>query len=93
MDGQDTIKSPDKSVTKEKKKVTSPDRNTKSSASKPAKLSITKPSGDNRSAKSSADSKIEALGPKWSERFNRIEALLLARTLKEITAGTDFSDC
>ena len=87
VDGQGFVKSPGKSVTKEKqKKVISPDGNTKFSASKPAKSSLDKPaklSGDSRSVKSSVDFKIEALDQKWSERFNRLEALLLARSLEK----------
>ena len=58
---------------KEKKKVAS-DRSAKPSGSKPS---------TDKSAKSPADSKIKVLDQKWSERFNRLEALLLVRTLGE----------
>ena len=61
---------------KSKKKTASPAKPAKSSDSKPAKSST-----DSMSAKSSVDSKIKALDQKWSEQFNKLEALLLARTL------------
>ena len=62
VDGQDTVKSHAKSVTRKKseKKVTSPTKTVNSSGSKPAKSST-----DSKSAKSSADSKIQALDQKW----------------------------
>ena len=76
VDGQRTVKSPGKSVLKGKKKVFSPDRTTKLLGSKLFKLSTGKP------ARSSADSKIKALNQKWSETFNRLEALFLDKTLE-----------
>ena len=36
-----------------------------------------------KSHKSSQDSRIDQLDQKWSERFNRLEALLLARSLEQ----------
>ena len=71
------------SVAKEKKILPSLDHN-KSDTSKPAKSSSDKPaksSSDSRSAKSSADTKIDSLDQKWSERFNQLEALLHDRSL------------
>ena len=65
------------------RKVT-PEEKTKIPASKLAKLSTYKPAksiSDSRSAKSSADARIDELDQKWSDRFNRLEALLLARML------------
>ena len=62
--------SPGKSVLKGKKKVFfSPERTAKPLGNKLVKSSTDKP------AKFSADSKIEALDQKWSERFNRLKAL------------------
>ena len=74
-----------------KKKVTSEEK-TKTPASKLARSSTDKPAksdSDSRSAKSSADTQINEPDQKCSDRFNRLEALLLARTLDR----TDLSDC
>ena len=63
---QDTVKSPSSSVPPEKKQ-------------KKDKLpSKTKKSSDS----SSTDSKIVELDSKWSERFNRLEALLLSKSFQ-----------
>ena len=64
---------------KGKKKIASLTKSAKSTTvNKPAKSST-----DSRPAKSSADIKIEVLDQKWSERFNRLQTLLLARTLEK----------
>ena len=89
VDGQGTVKSRGKRVTKEKrkKKAASPARSTKSSGGKP--------STDVKLSKSSAHSKIEALNQKWSDKFNRLEAQLLSRNLEspqQQKLETDLSD-
>ena len=66
-----------------KKKVAAFDRNTKVPASILTKSSSDKPLVISRSAKSSVDAKVDALDQKWLERFNRLEALLLARSLEK----------
>ena len=67
VNNQKILKSPDESVTKDK--------------SNKKTVSLVKSSADNNPTISSTDSKIEALDQMWSEWFNRLEALLLARTL------------
>ena len=49
-----------------------------SCSDKPAKSS-----NDNRSAKSSSGTKIDSLDQKWSERFNQLETLQIARSLEK----------
>ena len=53
-----------------KKKKTNPSEKVKASSSKSSKAH-----------RSSPDTRIEELDQKWSERFNRLEALLLAKSL------------
>ena len=77
------------SSSKEKKKKVTSEEKTKISASKPAKSSTDK-SGksatDSRSAKPSTEDRIVALDQKWSDRFNQLKALWMARTLeRELT--------
>ena len=63
---------------KEKKKKVTFEEKPKVAASKPAKLATDKPEKsvpDSRSAKYSADARIGALDQKWSDRFNRLEAI------------------
>ena len=79
VDDQGIVKSPGSSS--EKKKKTSVDKvkpqtSKDSSADKPSK-SLSK------SHKSSQDSRIDQLDQKWSECFNRLEALLLAKSLEQ----------
>ena len=79
-DGRGTSQSPGSSGPK----VASSKEKSKIPASKPSKSSTDKPAksvSDSRSTKSSDDARIEALDQKWSDRFNRLEALLMARTL------------
>ena len=59
---------PDKKTKKDIKKVGKKDRSPSSSASKPPQ--------------SSADDKIADLDSKWSERFNRLEALIMAKNFE-----------
>ena len=58
----------------------------KSDTSQPAKSSTDKPvksTSGSRLAKFSADMEIDALDQKWSERFNRLEASLITRSLEK----------
>ena len=62
-------------------------------ATSKAKLCIDKPTkpvpDSSRSAKASTDARFAELNQKWSDRFNRLEALLLTTTLdKEPTIQT-----
>ena len=53
-------------------------------------LALTPQQSDFKASDSSAtDSKIAELDLKWSERFNRLEALLLAKTLQQPTFSSD----
>ena len=61
-----------KAIPSEKPKVTSKD--VKAGAEKPSKSSV-------KPHRSSVDSRIDDLDQKWSDRFNRLEALLLAKAL------------
>ena len=88
VDDQGMLQSPGSSASKkdQKKKVPSSE-NTTNIASKPAKSSADKPAksvSDSKSAKFSADAKINQLDPKWLDRFNRLVALPLARTLEKL---------
>ena len=60
---------------KDKKSSTSDKHKAHKSSEKPSKSVDPKPS------RSSADDSIDELDQKWSDRFNRLEALLLSRTL------------
>ena len=88
VDGQGTsgasgLSGPEEKKKKsEKKSSTStksvkPDKSVKSSSSRPA--SSTTDQG--KSTAPSTESRISDLDRKWSDRFNRLEALLMARTL------------
>ena len=59
-------------------KSTKPEKSVKSS-NRPASTSIT---DQGKSTTSSTDAKISDLDRKWSDRFNRLEALLMAKTLE-----------
>ena len=77
VDDQGIVKSPGSSS--EKKKNTQPD---KPHSSKDSKTSADKPSKSlTKTHRSSPDTRIEELDQKWSDRFNRLEALLLSRSL------------
>ena len=54
------------------------DKSVKSSSNRPPTTSST---DQGKSTTSSTDSRISDLDRKWSERFNRLEALLMAKTL------------
>ena len=80
VDAQGVVQSPGLRSDKKKKKPNPPDKksstkHTKSGAEKPSNLPTPQPH------RSSADARIDELDLKWSERFNRLEALLLAKTL------------
>ena len=79
VDAQGVIQSPGSSSDK-KKKPNPPEKkpsnqNPKSGKEKPSK------SPTPQSHRSSSDTRIDELDLKWSERFNRLEALLLAKSL------------
>ena len=78
LDGQSIIRSPGLSGQPAEKKMMTQDKKATSSKQvkpdKPAKSTSHQPS-------SSTDSRIEELDQKWSNRFNHLEALLMARTL------------
>ena len=81
------LQSPGSSASKKvsKKRVPSSE-NTTNAASKPASSSTDNPAksvSDRRSAMSSADARIDEVDQKWLDRLNRLEALLLARTLEK----------
>ena len=79
VDAQGVVKSPGLSSEKKKKKTESQEKKT---SAKHHKTAEGKPSKSPPQAhKSAADSRIHELDLKWSERFNRLEALLIAKTL------------
>ena len=81
VDGQGMVQSPGSSSgTKKKSNPTDKSkghstRHSKSGSQKPNKSSTTNPH------RSSADARTEQLDQKWSDMFNRLEALLLVKTL------------
>ena len=81
VDDQGILQSPGLSSGKKKKAVSS--EKTKAHSSKDLKACAEKPSKSSsvKSYRSSADSRINELDQKWSDRFNRLGALLLAKTL------------
>ena len=70
------------SVEQKKKKVSSEEKS-KALTSKPPKSGSEKPNklSDTKSFRSAADASIDELHQKWLDRFDRLEVLLLARTL------------
>ena len=75
VDAQGILQSPGSSSGKaQKTDSSSKPKDLKPKAEKPSKSSP-------KSHKSSVDSKIDDLDQKWADRFNRLEALLLAKTL------------
>ena len=84
VDGQGILQSPGSSSGSEKRKKDKKLSSEKSekpksskSSEKPSKLVESKPS------RSSADARIDDLDKKWADRFNRLEALLLSRSLDQ----------
>ena len=67
-----------KADTKKSSKLVKYDKSVKSSSSRPPATSST---DQGKSSTSSTDSRISDLDRKWSDRFNRLEALLMAKTL------------
>ena len=78
VDDQGIVKSPGSSSDKKKKQNTD---KPKAQMSKDSKAD--KPSKLLKPTKSSQDSRFDQLDQKWSERFNRLEALLLAKSLEQ----------
>ena len=81
VDDQGIVKSPGSCSDKKKKQQSSdkPEPHT----SKVSKSD--KPSKSFKPTKSSQDSRFDQLDQKWSERFNRLEALLLSKSLEQPT--------
>ena len=67
-----------KADTKKSSKSVKSDKSVKSSSSR---LLATSSTDQGKSTTSSTDSRISDLDRKWSDRFNRLEALLMAKTL------------
>ena len=88
VDDQGIVKSPGSSS--DKKKKTTQSEKSKPHPSKDTKTVSDKPSKSLTSThRSSPDTRIDELDQKWSERFNRLEALLLAKSLdREPTFAT-----
>ena len=78
VDDQGIVKSPGSSSDKQKKQSTDKPKAQTSTVSK-----ADKPSKSLKPTKSSQDSRFDQLDQKWSERFNRLEALLLAKSLEQ----------
>ena len=80
VDDKGTVKSPASvAPPPQKKKKKKKAKKDKSSSSKASKPSQNKPS---------ADAKIAELDQKWSDRFNRLEALLMASTFEPTFSST-----
>ena len=85
VDGQSTPGASALSEPVEKKKKTETKHSSKSTkAEKSVKSSSNRPtttSSDSKASTSSTDMKIADMDKKWADRFNRLEALLLAKTI------------
>ena len=79
VDAQGVLKSPGLSSDKKKKKPNPQEKKTSAKHHKSGEEKHSK--SPPLSHKSSADARIDDLDLKWSERFNRLEALLIAKTL------------
>ena len=79
VDGQGMVQSPGSSSSAKKKKSSSSDKKTASKSS----TSSEKPAKSPTTHRSSADARIDELDQKWSDRFNRLEAILLAKTMEK----------
>ena len=81
VDAQGILQSPGSSSGKKKK--SNPAEKVKSSSSKDKAATTEKPSKSlsSKAHRSSPDTRIEELDQKWSERFNGLAALLLAKSL------------
>ena len=93
VDGQSTSRSPGLSAPPEKKrksdnkksstsKSVKSDKAVQTSSSRPPASTSTEKSASDRPSSSSTDSRFTELDQKWSDRFNQLEALLMARTLE-----------
>ena len=76
VDDQGILQSPGSSSGADKKTTSEKPKSSKSSE-KPSKSVETRP------PRSSADDRIDELDRKWADRFNRLEALLLAKSLDQ----------
>ena len=80
VDGQSTSRSPGLSEQPVEKKKKKDDKKATSSKSvKPEKSG--KSTSHRPSSSDSTDQRLEVMEQKWSDRFNRLEALLLSKTL------------
>ena len=80
MDDQGILQSP--GASSEKNKKPNPSEKTKTHSSKDSKPASDKPSKSlSKTHRSSPDTRIDELDQKWFDRFNRLEALLLAKSL------------
>ena len=78
VDDQGNLQSPGSSSGSDKKKK---DKKTSSEKSKPGKSSDKPSKSVDKPSRSSADARIDELDKKWADRFNRLEALLLAKSV------------
>ena len=79
VDGQSTSRSPGLSEQPVEKKKKDDKKATSSKSVKPEKSG--KPTSHRPSSSDSTDQKLEVMEQKWSDQFNRLEALLLSKTL------------
>ena len=79
VDAQGVVKFPGLSSDKKKKKPNPQEKKTSAKHHKSGEEKSSK--SPPQSHKSSADSRIDELDLKWSERFNRLEVLLIAKPL------------
>ena len=90
VDGQSTVKSPSLSALAEKRKKVEKEKASTSKSVKPTDKPA-KSSSESRPAKASTNARIDELDQKWSDRFNLLDVLLLAKTLdrpQELTFQT-----
>ena len=83
------VKSPCSSAPAYKRKKVEKEKDSTSKSVKPTDKPA-KSSTENRLVKASTDARIDELDQKWSDPYNRLEALLLAKTRP--TTGTDLAD-
>ena len=81
VDGQGTLQSPGLSGPVEKRKKVEKEKATATKAKSSTDKHINSLSDSSSLDRASTDAKIAELDQKWSDRFNRFGALLMARTL------------
>ena len=80
VDDQGILQSPGSSSSVKKTKKKNSDAKPKAQTSKPPKSGLDKPT-KSPCSRSAVNARIDEFDQKWSDKFNRLEALLLARTL------------